>query len=42
MNATGEGQMLAASVLSGNIVIETSFYDGDFLVCKSKGRVYYV
>lgn len=29
-------------IFSGNIVIETKFYDDDFLVCTSNVRVFYV
>eukprot|EP00698_Gefionella_okellyi_P004651 TRINITY_DN14257_c0_g1_i1.p1 TRINITY_DN14257_c0_g1~~TRINITY_DN14257_c0_g1_i1.p1 ORF type:complete len:163 (+),score=21.97 TRINITY_DN14257_c0_g1_i1:48-536(+) len=42
VEAAEESQMLPASLLSGNIVIETSFYDGDLFVAKSLVRVEYV
>ncbi|VDO97246.1 unnamed protein product [Soboliphyme baturini] len=35
-------EMLPADLLSGNVVIETKFYDADLLVSTSKVRVYYV
>nr|CAD2167883.1 unnamed protein product [Meloidogyne enterolobii] len=41
IEAAPEGQMLPASLLSGNIVIETSFFDDDFLVSTSRVRLYY-
>ncbi|KAF7640205.1 GMP_PDE_delta domain-containing protein [Meloidogyne graminicola] len=41
IEAAPEGQMLPASILSGNIVIETSFFDDDFLVSTSRVRLYY-
>ena len=34
--------IMPASVLSGNIVIETIFFNGSNIVSKSKVRVYYV
>jgi len=33
--------MIPAEVLNGNVVIETSFYDADLFICKSKIRVFY-
>lgn len=37
-----EAQMLPPNILSGNIVIETKFYDGDVLISTSKLRVFYI
>ena len=34
-------EMLPAEVLNGNVVIETSFYDGDLLVGQSHVRIFY-
>jgi len=42
IEAAPEGQMLPASILSGNIVIETNFFDDDLLVSTSRVRLYYV
>ncbi|KAI6179030.1 Phosphodiesterase delta-like protein [Aphelenchoides besseyi] len=42
IEAAPEGQMLPSSVLSGNIVIETCFYDDSLLVSTSKVRLFYV
>jgi len=42
IEAAPEGQMLPASVLSGNIVIETCFFDDSLLVSTSKVRLFYV
>jgi retinal rod rhodopsin-sensitive cGMP 3',5'-cyclic phosphodiesterase subunit delta len=42
IEAAPESQMIPASVLSGNVVIETLFYDGDLEVSKSKVRIYYI
>uniref|UniRef100_A0A915HGZ0 GMP phosphodiesterase delta subunit domain-containing protein n=1 Tax=Romanomermis culicivorax TaxID=13658 RepID=A0A915HGZ0_ROMCU len=42
IEAAPEAQMLPASLLSGNVVIETSFYDDDLLVSKSRVRLFYV
>lgn len=42
IEAAPESQMMPASVLNGNVVIETKFYDGDLLVSTSKVRVFYV
>lgn len=35
-------QMIPSSVLNGNVVIETAFYDGNDEVSRSKVRIYYV
>jgi len=37
-----ESQMMPAAVLSGNLVIETKFYDGDLEITTSRVRLYYV
>ena len=37
-----ESQMMPANVLTGNVVIETIFYDGDLMVSTSKVRLHYV
>ncbi|OZC10007.1 GMP-PDE, delta subunit [Onchocerca flexuosa] len=42
IEAAPEAQMLPASLLNGNVVIETNFYDGDLLVSTSQIRVFYV
>jgi len=42
IEAAGENEMMSPSDLSGNITIETSFYDGDFFISKSLVRVFYV
>ncbi|TMS35524.1 hypothetical protein L596_002912 [Steinernema carpocapsae] len=42
IEAAPEAQMLPASLLSGNIVIETSFYDDELLVSTSRVRLFYV
>ncbi|XP_067947897.1 retinal rod rhodopsin-sensitive cGMP 3',5'-cyclic phosphodiesterase subunit delta-like [Watersipora subatra] len=42
IEAAPEGQMMPASLLSGNVVIETSFYDNDVHVSTSKVRLFYV
>ena len=42
IESAGEGQMIPAEVLSGHIVIETHFYDGEMHVSTTKIRVYYV
>ncbi|XP_072030871.1 retinal rod rhodopsin-sensitive cGMP 3',5'-cyclic phosphodiesterase subunit delta [Amphiura filiformis] len=42
IEAAPESQMMPASVLSGNVVIETRFYDEHLLVSTSKVRLYYV
>ncbi|CAD6192491.1 unnamed protein product [Caenorhabditis auriculariae] len=41
IEAAPESQMLPASLLSGNIIVETLFYDGDLLVSTSRVRLYY-
>ncbi|VDN51313.1 unnamed protein product [Dracunculus medinensis] len=42
IEAAPESQMLPASLLSGNIVIETNFYDDELLVSTSKVRIFYI
>ena len=42
IEATPESQMMPAQVLSGNVVIETQFYDDELLVSTSKVRLFYV
>jgi len=42
IEAAPESQMMPASVLSGNVVIETYFYDDSILVSTSKVRIFYV
>lgn len=42
IEAAPESQMLPASLLSGNVVIETSFYDDELLVSTSRVRIFYV
>ncbi len=39
--AAKKEHMLPASVLSGNLVIETSFFSGDELIGRAVVRVYY-
>ena len=41
IDAAEEEKMMPAALLNGNVVVETAFYDGDLLVCKSKLRVWY-
>ena len=33
--------MMPAEVLNGNVVIETSFFDGDMLISKCRVRIFY-
>lgn len=42
IEAAPESQMMPANVLTGNVVIETKFYDDDLLVSTSKVRLFYV
>jgi len=42
IEAAPESQMMPANILNGNIVIETKFFDDDFLVSTSNVRVFYV
>jgi len=42
MEAAPESQMMPASVLNGNVVIETKFFDEDLLICTSKVRLFYI
>lgn len=41
IEAAPPSQMLPASVLNGNVVIETSFFDRDLLVCTNRVRIWY-
>ncbi|ESO91294.1 hypothetical protein LOTGIDRAFT_228769 [Lottia gigantea] len=42
IEAAPESQMMPASILNGNVLIETRFFDGDLLVSTSKVRIFYV
>jgi retinal rod rhodopsin-sensitive cGMP 3',5'-cyclic phosphodiesterase subunit delta len=42
IEAAPESQMIPASLLSGNVVIETEFYNEDLLVSRSRVRLFYV
>lgn len=42
MEAAPESQMMPASVLNGNVVIETKFFDDDLLISTSRVRLFYV
>eukprot|EP00730_Choanoeca_flexa_P018633 TRINITY_DN9071_c0_g1_i4.p1 TRINITY_DN9071_c0_g1~~TRINITY_DN9071_c0_g1_i4.p1 ORF type:complete len:144 (+),score=10.03 TRINITY_DN9071_c0_g1_i4:114-545(+) len=42
IEAAPESEMMPASALSGNVVIETLFYDGSKLLSTSKVRIFYV
>ena len=42
IEAAPESQMMPANVLTGNVVIETMFYDGELMVSTSKVRLHYV
>lgn len=39
--AAEKSRMLPAAQLSGNLVVVTVFYDGDFVVGRSRVRVFY-
>jgi len=42
IEAAPESQMMPATVLNGNVIIETRFFDGDLEVSTSKVRIFYV
>ncbi|XP_076824437.1 retinal rod rhodopsin-sensitive cGMP 3',5'-cyclic phosphodiesterase subunit delta-like [Clavelina lepadiformis] len=42
IEAAPASQMMPSNLLSGNVVIETSFYDDMTLVSKSRVRIFYV
>ena len=42
IDAAPPEEMLPAEALSGNVVFETSFFDGDLFLCKNSVRLYYV
>ena len=41
IEAAPKEQMIPAEVLSGKVTFETSFYDGDDLICKNLVRIFY-
>jgi len=41
IESAGASNMIPTSVLSGNVVIETKFLDGDMMVCTTRIRVFY-
>jgi len=42
IEAAPQSQMIPASLLTGNVIIETKFYDDIVLVSTSRVRIYYV
>jgi retinal rod rhodopsin-sensitive cGMP 3',5'-cyclic phosphodiesterase subunit delta len=42
IEAAAPDQMMSAELLSGNITIETSFYDDKLFICKNLVRIFYV
>jgi len=42
IEAAPQSQMMPASLLTGNVIIETKFYDDDLLVSTSRVRIYYI
>ena len=42
VEAAPEADMMPASVLNGNIVVETKFFDGDTHISTSRVRIFYV
>ncbi|XP_010630056.2 retinal rod rhodopsin-sensitive cGMP 3',5'-cyclic phosphodiesterase subunit delta [Fukomys damarensis] len=42
IEAAPESQMMPASVLTGNVIIETKFFDDDLLVSTSRVRLFYI
>jgi len=42
IEAAEEEEMIPAELLSGNVVIDTSFYDGEHLLMSQKVRIHYV
>ena len=42
IEAAPKDKMIPAHALSGNVVFETSFYDGDLYICKNSVRIFYV
>ena len=42
IEAAGEGQMLPADMLSGNVVIQTEFFDDNTVISASSVRIFYV
>ncbi|RHY27139.1 hypothetical protein DYB32_007017 [Aphanomyces invadans] len=41
IDAAGPDAMLSADVISGNLTIETAFYDASVLIAKTVYRIYY-
>merc|ERR1712224_258744 len=41
IEAADEEEMIPAELLSGNVVIDTSFYDGENLIISQKVRIHY-
>eukprot|EP00927_Polykrikos_kofoidii_P051232 TRINITY_DN45018_c0_g1_i1.p1 TRINITY_DN45018_c0_g1~~TRINITY_DN45018_c0_g1_i1.p1 ORF type:complete len:169 (+),score=25.46 TRINITY_DN45018_c0_g1_i1:59-508(+) len=42
IEAADEEDMIPAELLSGNVVIDNTFYDGDFPIISQKVRVHYI
>eukprot|EP00026_Physarum_polycephalum_P019101 Phypoly_transcript_20950.p1 GENE.Phypoly_transcript_20950~~Phypoly_transcript_20950.p1 ORF type:complete len:151 (+),score=18.65 Phypoly_transcript_20950:159-611(+) len=41
IGAAEESQMIPAEILNGNVLIETSFYDGDLFISWNRVRIFY-
>ena len=42
IDAAPPSAMIPAEVLSGNVLFETSFFDGSDFLCRNSVRIYYV
>eukprot|EP00928_Gymnodinium_smaydae_P081997 TRINITY_DN65426_c0_g1_i1.p1 TRINITY_DN65426_c0_g1~~TRINITY_DN65426_c0_g1_i1.p1 ORF type:complete len:192 (-),score=39.30 TRINITY_DN65426_c0_g1_i1:83-598(-) len=42
IEAAEDEEMIPPEILSGNVVIDTSFYDGDHVIAQQRIRIYYV
>ena len=41
IKSAGKERMMSPHILSGNVTIDTCFYDGDSLISKSTMRIFY-
>ena len=42
IRSAGKNNMMSPDILSGNVTIDTNFYDGDVLIFGKVVRIYYI
>jgi retinal rod rhodopsin-sensitive cGMP 3',5'-cyclic phosphodiesterase subunit delta len=42
IKSAGKGKMMSPEILSGNVIIDTKFYDEESVIFENRMRVYYI